>query len=147
MFKNKMQIGYFALLISFLNLVFFHFPFCTFVFHNTDYQSFNGIILIVSLIMAVLIVNTFVFFLTLFISRIVGKTLLILFFILSAASLYFINTFGIILDESMIGNVFHTNSEEAGSFISFNLIVYIILLGVIPAVYIIKTKITQVTWK
>ena len=47
----------------------------------------------------------------------------------------------------MIGNVFHTNYDEAGGFISFKLILYIILLGVIPAIFIIKTKIIKVSWK
>jgi lipid A ethanolaminephosphotransferase len=47
----------------------------------------------------------------------------------------------------MVGNVFNTNSEEAGSFFSFKLILYILLLGVLPALYIIKIKIIKTTWK
>jgi len=147
LFKNKLQITYFALLMGFLNLVFFHFPFFNFVINNTDCKSFNGILLIVSLIVAVLIVNAFVFYIVLYLSRMVGKIFLVLLFILSAVAVYFVNTFRVILDESMIGNVFHTNYEEAGGFISFKLILYIILLGVIPAIFIIKTKIIKVSWK
>ena len=74
LFKNKLQITYFALLMGFLNLVFFHFPFFNFVINNTDYKSLNGILLTVSLIVAVLIVNAFVFYIVLSLSRIVGKS-------------------------------------------------------------------------
>lgn len=147
LFNSNMQVARFALLMSFLNFIFFHYPFFKFVFENVDYRSLNGIILVISLIIAVLVVNAFVFYLVLYLSRIVGKFLLVLFFILSAVSVYFINTYSTIIDESMIGNVFNTNYEEASDFFSFKLILYVILLGVIPAIYIIKMKIVKVPLK
>ncbi|WP_394773574.1 phosphoethanolamine--lipid A transferase EptA, partial [Flavobacterium sp.] len=57
------------------------------------------------------------------------------------------NTYSVIIDESMIGNVLNTNYEESSSFFSIKLIVYIILLGVIPSIYIIKVKIINVALK
>lgn len=147
LFKSNLQIAHFALSMSFLNLVFFHFPFFTFVFDSVDYKSFNSIVLIISLIIAMLLVNAFVFYLILSLSRVVGKSLLVLFFMLSAAAVYFINTYNIIIDESLIGNVFNTNYEETVILFSFRLILYVILLGVIPSIYIIKAKIVKVAWK
>ncbi|MBX3239876.1 MAG: phosphoethanolamine--lipid A transferase EptA [Chitinophagaceae bacterium] len=145
--KNNLQITHFVLLMSFLNLLFFHFPFYRFVLKNLDYKSLSGIIAIVSLIILMLVVNAFVFYLIFFLSRFVGKFLLVLFFILNAIAVYFIHTYNVIIDESMIGNVINTNYEEASSFFSIKMIVYIILLGVIPGIYIIKVKIINVTLK
>lgn len=143
----RLTLTQFVLLMSFLNFVFFHFPFYSFVFNNVDYKSFNGIIIITSLVILMLVVNAFVFYLIFFLSRLVGKFLLVLFFIINAVTVYFINTYSVIIDESMIGNVLNTNYEEASSFFSIKLIVYIILLGVIPGIYIIKVKIINVTLK
>ncbi len=144
--KNNVKIVPFVLIISFLNLLLFHFPFYKFVFYNIDYKSFNGIALIISLILLMLLVNSFVFFLVFFLSRFVGKFLLVLFFMINALAVYFINTYNVIIDESMIGNVFNTKYSEASSFFSVKLILYL-LLAVIPGIYIIRVKIVNVTVK
>ena len=145
--NKNLRITHFVLLMSCLNFLFFHFPFYKFVFNNVDYKSFNGVIIISSLIILMLVVNAFAFYLVFFLSRFVGKFLLVLFFIINAIAVYFINTYSVIIDESMIGNVLNTKYAEAGSFFSIKLILYIILLGVIPGIYIIKVKIINVTWK
>ncbi|SQB28503.1 Phosphoethanolamine transferase eptA [Chryseobacterium jejuense] len=94
-----------------------------------------------------LVANAFVFYLIFFLSRIVGKILLILTFIISSISVYFINTYSVIIDESMIGNILNTNYEESSSFFSIKLIFYIIFLGILPSIYIIKVKIINVPLK
>lgn len=147
MLKNNLKITHFALLMSFLNLVFFHFSFYSFVFQNLDYKSLNGIVIIISLVIIMLVANAFVFYLLFSLSRFVGKPLLITFFIINSVAVYFINTYGVIIDKSMIGNILNTNYDESSSFFSFRLILYVILLGIIPAIYIIKIKIINVTWK
>ena len=145
--KNNLKLAHFALLMSLLNFVFFHFPFYGYVFNNVDYKSGNGILLIVSLVVLMLVANAFAFYLILYLSRPVGKFLLVLFFIISAVSVYFVNTYSVIIDESMIGNVLNTNYEESSSFFSFKLVLYVIFLGIIPAVFIVKTKIASVPLK
>jgi lipid A ethanolaminephosphotransferase len=101
--KNQLTITHFALIMSLLNFLLFHFPFYAFVFENVDYKSLNGIVLIASLIILMLLVNSLVFYLVFFLSRFVGKFLLVLFFIINAIAVYFINTYSVIIDESMIG--------------------------------------------
>ncbi len=145
--KSNWKITHFVLLMSTLNFLLFHFPFYKFVFNNIDYKSFSGIAIILTLIILMLVLNAFVFFLIFFLSRLVGKFLLVLFFIINAIAVYFINTYNVIIDESMIGNVLNTKYAEASSFFSFKLILYIILLGFIPSIFIIKAKIINVTLK
>lgn len=147
MLKNSLKITHFALLMSFLNLLLFHFPFYSFVFNNVDYKSFNGVFLIISIMVIMLVLNAFIFYLICFRSHVVGKSLLVLFFIINAIAVYFINTYGVLIDKTMIGNILNTNYAESSSFFSIKLIVYIILFGVLPSIYIIKVKIINVTWK
>jgi len=145
--KNNFKITHFVLLVSVLNFLFFHLPFYVFVFNNVDYKSFNGMMIIISLMILMVVLNAFVFFLIFSLSRHVGKFLLVLFFIVNALAVYFINTYSVIIDESMIGNVLNTKYEEASSFFSIKLFAYIIFLGIIPSIYFIKAKITKVPLK
>lgn len=147
MLKNNLKITHFALLMSALNFLFFYFPFYSFVFNHVDYKSFNGVILVISLVILTLVLNAFVFYLIFFLSRFVGKILLIITFIINAVAVYFVNTYSVIIDESMIGNVLNTNYEESSSFFSIKLILYIVFLGIIPSIYIYKVKIINVTLK
>lgn len=133
--------------MSVLNFFFFHLAFFKYVFNNVDYKSFSGIVLVLSLVILMLVVNAFVFYLLLFISRYLGKFLLLLFFIANSIAVYFVNTYNVIIDESMIGNVVNTNYEESSSFFSFKLVLYVILFGILPGIYIIKAKITTVSIK
>lgn len=145
--KNNIKITHFVILMSFLNFLFFHYPFFKFVFNNIEYNSLNGVFIIISLVVLMITLNSFVFFLIFFLSRFIGKFLLALFFIINAIAVYFVNTYSIIVDESMIGNVLNTKYEESSSFFSIKLIIYIILLGIIPSIYIFKVKIINVTLK
>ncbi|WP_447636167.1 phosphoethanolamine--lipid A transferase EptA [Flavobacterium microcysteis] len=142
--KNNLKIAHFALLMSLLNFLFFHFPFFAYVFNNVDYKTLNGIVLITSLVILMIIANAFTFYLILYLFRRVGKFLLVLFFIINSIAVYFVNTYSVIIDESMIGNVFNTNYEESSSFFSFKLVLYVILFGIIPSIFIIRTKIISV---
>ncbi|WP_293894959.1 phosphoethanolamine--lipid A transferase EptA [Flavobacterium sp.] len=145
--KNNLKLTHFVLLMSLLNFLFFHLPFFTFVFNNVEYKSIHGMFLIISLMILMLVLNAFVFYLIFSLSRCLGKFLLVLFFIVNALAVYFVNTYSVIIDESMIGNVLNTKYEEASSFFSFKLIGYIVLFGIIPAIYIIKAKIIKVPLK
>lgn len=145
--KNNIKITHFVLLLSLLNFLFFHYPFFRFVVNNIDYKSFNGILILVSLVILMLVLNAFVFFLAFFLSRRVGKFLLILFFIINAIAVYFVNAYGVIIDESMIGNVLNTKFEESSSFFSIKLVVYLLFFGILPSIYIFKANIIKVTLK
>ncbi len=145
--KNNTKIAHFSLIMSFLNFLFFHYPFFEFVFKNIDYKSFNGILMIVSLVILMIILNAFIFYLLLYISRYLGKTFLVLSFIINSIAIYFVNTYSVIIDESMIGNVFNTNMEESSSFFSVKLVLYLIFLGILPAIFTIKANILTIPFK
>ena len=143
----KIKMSYFALIISFINLVLYHLPFYRFVCNNIDIKSLNGIILLISLTILVIFLNALIFYILLFLLRFVGKWLFVVIFNINAVAVYFINTYGVIIDKTMIGNILNTNFEESSSFLSFSLIVYLILLGVIPSILIFKIKVINVKFK
>ena len=147
MLKKNIKISYFAFIISLLNLFLYHLPFFKFSLNNIDYSSFNGVLLIISLAVLVIVLNAFVFYIGLFISPFIGKVLLIIFSNINAVAIYFINTYGVIIDKSMIGNILNTNFEESSSFFSLSLVFYLLFLGIIPSILIYKAKIVRVKIK
>ena len=84
-----------------INFLLFHYPFFKFVFENIDYQIFSGGLAVVSLIVLMVVANAFAFYLFFSLSRRLGKILLVITFIISSISVYFVNTYGVIIDESI----------------------------------------------
>lgn len=121
MFKG-IKLIQFAFLISLINLLLYHFPFFKFVYNNIDTSNKNGIMLLFSLIILALFLNTLVIYIGLYLLRNFGKWLLILFFINNSIAVYFINTYGVIIDKTMMGNVFNTNFEESKEHLKFGMI-------------------------
>ncbi|MDR2221899.1 MAG: phosphoethanolamine--lipid A transferase EptA [Flavobacteriaceae bacterium] len=147
MLKNEIKKSHFALIMSVLHLLFFHFSFYGFVFDNIESKSLNGVFLIISLVILMIAANFFAFYLFLSIHRYLGKFLLILSFLINSVATYFVNTYSVIIDESMISNILNTNFEESSAFFSFKLIVYFVFTGILPSIYIFKVKILPDTLK
>lgn len=141
--SKQLKLKSYALLASLINLVLYQYPFFKFVLTTSNYKSFNGIILLISLIVAALVLNAFVFYIGLYLLRNVGKWLLAIFFTFSSIAVYFINTYGVIIDRTMMGNVFNTNYEESSSFFSLGLVLYVIFLGILPSIFLFKFKIIR----
>lgn len=147
MFKNTIKESYVSLIISCVNLVLYHLPLFQFATDNLDYKSWDGILTLASLVVIILVLNALIFYIILFIAPFIGRVLLVLSVNTNAIAVYFIFTYGVIIDKTMIGNVLNTNYEESSSFLSFGLILYLILLGVIPSILIFKIKIVKVKLK
>ena len=149
MLEKEFKLFHFGLIISVLNFLLFHFPFFGFVVNHVDvdYKSFNGILLIISLVIAMLVANFFVIYLFFYLSRRFSKALFTIFFLINSIALYFVTTYSVIIDESMISNVFNTKYEEASSFFSIKFLVYILFLGIVPSIFIIKAKLIKPTLK
>jgi lipid A ethanolaminephosphotransferase len=70
------------------------------------------------------------------------RPVLILIVVVSALASYFMDTYHTVIDTTMLQNVLETNTREAGSLFSFKLVLYVLFLGVLPAFFIYKTRIT-----
>ncbi|MBD3906469.1 phosphoethanolamine--lipid A transferase EptA [Chryseobacterium sp. Ch-15] len=143
MLKNKIKFSFYVLGISVLNSLLFHLPFFKFVLNNIDYHTFVGGFMVFSLFLMAVVANFFAFYMLLFRSGIVGRILMCIIFLINAVALYFINTYGVIIDESMIGNVLNTNYAESSSFFSFKLLGYLIFLGFIPGYFILTIQVVK----
>lgn len=143
MLKTEFKQSQVVLLVCILNLLLFHIPFFRFICENLNYTSLGGLFFLVTLFILVIVANFLVFNLLFSLSKIAGKVIISLFFIINSIAVYFINTYNIIIDESMIGNILNTNYEESSSFFSIKLILYVLIFGVIPSFLLLKVKISR----
>ncbi len=73
--------------------------------------------------------------------RYTTKPVLITILLVSASAAYFMDTYNVIIDELMIDNILNTNAAEAVDLFSFGLLMYLLLLGVLPSIYIYKADV------
>lgn len=108
-------------------------------FRNTvDQYPLNGdnAAFLLSLLVLLASVTALVF--ALILTKLTLKPFLILIFPLAAGASYFMNNYNIVIDSVMIQNVLATDSRETTDLFSVELLAYIALLGVLPAVLIYK---------
>jgi len=70
------------------------------------------------------------------------KPILIIIVISSASASFFMDSYGVVIDSSMLQNVVETDSSEAMDLLSFAFISHMILWGLLPAGIIYKLNIT-----
>jgi len=75
------------------------------------------------------------------------KPLLILILLVSSFTSYSMDTYNVIIDENMIQNMVRTDVGEVNDLLNLKMILYIIFLGILPSIFIYKTKIKYTTLK
>ena len=96
-----------SLVLSIFTTLAFHIPAFKAVLDNIE-SGWNGILIFASVAILMLAVNYFFYYLLLWLGRFVGKIIIAFTFIADAISLYFINTYEVLITDMMMGNVFNT---------------------------------------
>ena len=130
-----------CLILSAYTLIAFNIPFFVEVFGRIS-SSLNGIWIAASMFIIMLALNFCIYYLILYLGRIVGKCIIALTFALNALCVYFMTNFHVLIDRTMMGNVFNTEFSEASSFLSWGMIGYLLLLGIAPCIWIFRRKVT-----
>lgn len=80
--------------------------------------------------------------LCLFTTKYTTKPLLILIVLFSSLASYFMDSYGTLIDDSMLQNIFETDVNESADLLSSKLLLYVGLLGILPAILIYRVNIT-----
>lgn len=82
-----------------------------------------------------------VLFFKLFRFKYLYKGIIILFLVSASAIDYFMSTYGVVIDKTMLQNALETNPREAMELASTNMLSYIVILGITPSIFIWKQPI------
>ena len=135
-----------SLVLSIFTTLAFHIPAFKAVLDNIE-SGWNGILIFASVAILMLAVNYFFYYLLLWLGRFVGKIIIAFTFIADAISLYFINTYEVLITDMMMGNVFNTRFSEAEGFFSLSAVLYILFLGIPPCIYLFAKRTDYNTFK
>jgi lipid A ethanolaminephosphotransferase len=112
----------------------FIFSLVNFVFLNVILRNANDSIVATALIAILFCIQLFTVNLLAF--PVITKPLFIVLFFISASILYFMNTFGIVVDSDMIQNVFETHMSEALDLLTVKLVIYLAIFGCLPSLIV-----------
>ena len=140
------QISQYKLILftAFLFAIFYNFSFFKNILITYPNEGLNIIYISSTFI---LLVSFIVFVFTLLSSKYTTKPLLIITLVVSAFTAYFMDTYHIVIDDSMIRNTLQTNLSESSDLFTPKLIVYVLILAITPSYFIFKTKIKYKSFK
>ena len=146
LFKDKIKLTTMCVVLSVFTVLAYHFPFFSLVLKNTE-GGLNGTLIFAGLAVLMLALDFFFYYLILYVGRLVGKCILAFTFIADAITLYFINSYEVLITDKMMGNVFNTQFSEASGFFSLSAVMYVVFLGILPCVYIFARKVEYGSFK
>lgn len=145
-FDNPIKLSSACAIMSVFTLAAYHLPFFRLVLKNIE-GGFNGFMITGGLAVIMLALNYFFYYLVMRPGKTAGKCLLAFMFFADAVSLYFINTYEVLITDKMMGNVFNTQFSEASGFFSFGFVLYVLFLGILPGLWLFLQKIDYGSWK
>jgi len=131
-------------LTSLFLIIFDNYPFFNEV---TKVYSFSGMNIIYIFSLAIFVTALTNLLLTLVSSRYTTKPILILVLLISSFATYFMNTYNIVIDSEMIRNALQTDLKESLDLFSWQLVIYVTLLGIIPSYFIYSIPIKYHSFK
>ena len=145
-FKEKASLGIYSLVLSVYTVCAFHIPFFTYLKQHLE-GGFNGVVIFATAVLLLLGLDYVFYYLLVFLFREVGKGILAFTLFGDAVMLYFVNTYNVFITDEMMGNVLATQYSEASGFFSWSFILYVLLLGILPMVYVFGQKVDYGSWK
>ena len=135
LFSTRLSLFTFSCIVSIGTLLLYNLPFFQFVIDNSNEGPVGVVWLIASLVVIMLVLNFMMTYLIMFCMRIVGRIVLAILSIINATAVYFILTYSVFIDATTIENVFNTRYSEASGFFSWGLWLFILVFGVLPALF------------
>lgn len=90
-----------------------------------------------------ILVALMVFLLELVSSKYTTKPIVALLFFISSLVCYFVNTYGVVVNAEMLQNAVETNLAESLDLFSAQLVLYVLFLGILPAVIVWRLEVPQ----
>jgi len=133
----------FIAVTAMVNALLYHLPLFSFATGNLDLASFTGDLTLATLLVVLLSETVLLFTLLALISDRLLKPFCMLFAMGNAVAVYFVVTYHVVLDETMMGNVLNTDFAESSEYLHPKLIVYVLALGVLPCWLLARLRIRQ----
>ena len=134
-FLRPVSLFTFSCIVSIGTLLLYNLPFFRYVLENTNENAVGKLLLLTSLVVLMLLLHFMLAYLAMYLLRMVGRVVLAVLSLINATAVYFIITYSVMIDATTVENVFNTRYSEASGFFSWSLWLFIIVFGLLPALY------------
>ena len=134
----------FITVFSLGNAILYHRLLFLFAANTLNYSSLNGILTLLTLFVLVVFASSLFLAIIALVAQRLVKPICMLIVCGNAVALYFAETYQVILDRTMMGNVFNTNLQEATELFHPKLLVYIFVYAVLPCLLLSGIHIRKV---
>jgi lipid A ethanolaminephosphotransferase len=134
--QPKANIFAFVFSISTLNALLFQKPLLDFAIPASNSSGWQGWLQLLSLQIVQIFLLVIFLFLISFVSIRLLKIFVTALLIINACAVYFMLSYNMELDRTMIANIFNTDSREVFGLWHYTLVPYIVVLGLIPSVIV-----------
>jgi lipid A ethanolaminephosphotransferase len=134
----------FITLFSLGNAVLYHRLLFVFAANSLDYSTSNGILTLVTLFVLVVFTSSLILAIIALVSQRLVKPICMLIVCGNTVAMYFAETYRVVFDRTMMGNVFHTNPQEAADLFHPKLLVYLLVYAVLPCLLLSRLHIRKV---
>ena len=141
--RRRPQVGTAGLIvvISLLNAAMYQMPLFAFAANKLGPLGFGGLLTLATLFVVVALVTLLVLAFVALASHHLVKPVCMLAAMLNAVALYFIQSYGVLLDKTMMGNVLNTDVVEAATLWHPKLALYLLILGLAPSLLLARVQI------
>jgi len=143
---KKASLTAYSLVLSLYTACAFHLPFFRYLTGHLE-GGFNGVLLTLSAAFLLVAIDFVVYYLLVFLGRFVGKCVVAFTLFGDAVMLFFVNTYNVLITDEMMGNAINTQYSEAAGFFGWGFVLYVLLLGILPMVYVFGRKVDYGSWK
>ncbi|OFZ68240.1 MAG: hypothetical protein A2V79_02840 [Betaproteobacteria bacterium RBG_16_56_24] len=126
------------------NAIFYHRLLFLFAANTLDYSSLNGILTLLTLFVLVVFASSLFLTVIALVTQRLVKPICMLIVCGNSVALYFAETYQVILDRTMMGNVFNSNLQEAMELFHPKLFLYIFVYAVLPCLLLSRFHIQKV---
>ena len=131
----------FIALAAGVNAALYHLPLFSFATTNLDLRTFSGVLTLATLLVLLFLETALLLIPLALISHRILRPFCMVMATGNAIALYFLATYHVVLDETMMGNVLNTDFVEASELLHPALILYVLILGVFPCLFLTRVRI------
>lgn len=142
MFKLKSNI--LVYLSALLFVLFYNF---TFFKEVLKVYPFSGMNILYVFSLAIVLYSLIVFLLNLVNIKYILKPILVFLFVAASLAAYTMDTFQVVINDIMIQNIMETDTGEAGDLVTTKAIIYLVVLGILPSLFVLLTKVEYKSFK
>lgn len=140
--KSWVMAGHhFTLMVTLMNTLLFNGALYAYVASHLDLLTMGGLMIAASIAAIVFTFNLCFISLLVIISPALVKLLFVITSLINAVALYYMLSYQVTLDITMIGNIFNTRTSESVELLTPTLFIYAILLAVIPSALMLKIEV------